>query len=815
MLQMKLRLETFILFVILTTAALAQTDDLNWVWQNPQPSGNDLHGVSMVNENTAFVVGGAGFISKTDDGGNYWLEKYGVADVLWKYNHVFFVNEDVGYAVGEGDVHDDIMVVVRTTDGGENWERLNLGGLEPKILNSIEFVNLDTGYVAGKDGIVYRTTDGGETWVDKSTGYIGTELNNIHFVTSQRGWVVGQWGSIFKTVNAGESWDLQYFTDFNLFRSISMVDSLNGYVGGVGVFRTTDGGESWIKTKNNPPIGSARGIHFFNKFVGLVAGAYSICMTVDGGDEWTVVYPGQNYTELFDLSFIDDQHGFAVGAYGSMVKTTDGGLTWTELTKSSITEIRLDDIHFLDEQIGLVVGQDGVIYRTSNGGSTWELIEKGSTPIFRAIDFFDENTGVAVGRYGVIRRTTDKGLTWHDPDLNEAEEQLFGLHIFDESFACAVGEGTIVTTTDAGLTWKSQSYPYPDWLLGVHFVTRTKGFIAAANGKIYGSTDAGVTWNEVATLSPPEILRSIAFADEMNGVVVGDIGTVAHTTDGGSSWTKNDLGEAYLNSLFAVSFVDSETGYAGGDGGMILKTTDAGITWERQNSVTQHRILGMHFLTEDMAAITGAFSMIITTDNFGVPVFSMNKSEIIFTSVPVGSTQKDSVIIQNQGNVLLRIDSVLTSDNSFSISPSKTTVFPNEFATIVVEYHPEVEGTNEAPLAFVHNGQSSPDVVMLYGDAITSVEDENSLPQEFKLHQNFPNPFNPETVIKFDVPQSTQVEISIYNILGQKVAELLNEELAAGYHSIKWDASKFSSGIYFYHLRAGNKVLVKKSLLMK
>lgn len=815
MLQEKLRLNLFLLmFVILSTTVFSQPEQLNWVWQNPQPSGNDLHGVSMVNENTAFVVGGAGFISKTDDGGNYWIEKYGVEDVLWKYNHVFFVNEDVGYAVGEGDVHDDIMVVVRTTDGGVNWERLNLGGLEPKILNSIEFVNLDTGYVAGREGVVYRTIDGGDTWQDKSTGY-GTEFNNIHFVNSKRGWVVGQWGTILRTVNAGESWELQYFTDFNLFRSVYMLDSLNGYVGGVGVFRTTNGGESWVKTKKNPPIGSVRGIHFFNKFVGLVAGAYSICMTVDGGDEWTVVYPGQEYTELFDLSFIDDKNGFAVGAYGSVVKTTDGGLTWNHLTKTSILEIRLDDIYFLDEQIGLVVGQDGVIYRTSNGGSTWELIEKNSTPIFRAIDFFDDNTGVAVGRYGIIRRTTDKGLTWHYPNLNEAGEQLFGIHVFDETFACAVGEGTIVTTTDAGLTWYRQNYPYPDWLIGVHFVTRTKGFIAAANGKIYGSIDAGVTWNAVGTLSPPEILRSIAFADEMHGVVVGDIGTVAHTTDGGLTWTKNDLGAAYLNSLFAVSFVDSVTGYAGGDGGMILKTTDAGLTWERQKSITQHRILGMHFLTADMAAITGAFSQILTTDNFGVPVFSMDKSEITFTNVPVGSTQRDSVIIYNQGNVLLRIDSILTSDKSFSVSPAKTTVFPNGSVAIIVEYHPQAEGSNEAPLAFVHNGQSSPDVVMLYGDAVTSVEDNNSLPQEFKLHQNFPNPFNPETVIKFDIPNNSRVEINIYNILGQKVAELLNKELTAGYHSVVWDASKLSSGIYFYHLKAGNQIFVKKGVLMK
>jgi hypothetical protein len=89
------------------------------------------------------------------------------------------------------------------------------------------------------------------------------------------------------------------------------------------------------------------------------------------------------------------------------------------------------------------------------------------------------------------------------------------------------------------------------------------------------------------------------------------------------------------------------------------------------------------------------------------------------------------------------------------------------------------------------------------------------LPKEFALSQNFPNPFNPSTTIKYDLPLDTRVSLKVFNILGQEVATLVNEEQKAGYRSAEWNAGNVASGVYFYRLEAGHFTQVRKMLLTK
>ena len=89
------------------------------------------------------------------------------------------------------------------------------------------------------------------------------------------------------------------------------------------------------------------------------------------------------------------------------------------------------------------------------------------------------------------------------------------------------------------------------------------------------------------------------------------------------------------------------------------------------------------------------------------------------------------------------------------------------------------------------------------------------LSESFHLAQNYPNPFNPVTVISWQLPVSSQVDLGVYNMLGNKVTTLICEKRQAGYHKVEWDASSYSSGIYFYRLQTGNFVQTKRMLLIK
>jgi len=101
-------------------------------------------------------------------------------------------------------------------------------------------------------------------------------------------------------------------------------------------------------------------------------------------------------------------------------------------------------------------------------------------------------------------------------------------------------------------------------------------------------------------------------------------------------------------------------------------------------------------------------------------------------------------------------------------------------------------------------------------DLITDIaENRSSLPREFALKQNHPNPFNPVTMINYQLSMTNDVELSIYNVTGQKVATLVQETQRAGSHQVEWDASGFASGIYYYRLEAGEFVDVKKMVLIR
>jgi hypothetical protein len=98
---------------------------------------------------------------------------------------------------------------------------------------------------------------------------------------------------------------------------------------------------------------------------------------------------------------------------------------------------------------------------------------------------------------------------------------------------------------------------------------------------------------------------------------------------------------------------------------------------------------------------------------------------------------------------------------------------------------------------------------------LTVFSGEIIAPLEYALEQNYPNPFNPSTTIKFSLPEATDVTVTIYNTLGQKVTELVNAKLNAGRYSYQWNASNIATGMYIYELRANDFVSVKKMILIK
>ncbi|MBT8349182.1 MAG: T9SS type A sorting domain-containing protein, partial [Sulfurovum sp.] len=115
-----------------------------------------------------------------------------------------------------------------------------------------------------------------------------------------------------------------------------------------------------------------------------------------------------------------------------------------------------------------------------------------------------------------------------------------------------------------------------------------------------------------------------------------------------------------------------------------------------------------------------------------------------------------------------------------------------------------------------HRIVSGKDIVISNEEvSLLKITKQQALPTQYSLEQNYPNPFNPSTTIKFSLPEAANVRLTIYNTLGEKVSELVNRNLDAGYHRIEFDASQFASGVYLYRIKANDFVETKKMILMK
>jgi hypothetical protein len=148
----------------------------------------------------------------------------------------------------------------------------------------------------------------------------------------------------------------------------------------------------------------------------------------------------------------------------------------------------------------------------------------------------------------------------------------------------------------------------------------------------------------------------------------------------------------------------------------------------------------------------------------------------------------------------------------------------SEFGSSVAlgETHAYIGATREDAVSANDTISTAGNVYIYYlKDTVTAVNDKGLAPKEYELSQNYPNPFNPSTTISFNIPVESNVNITVYNILGQKAAEIVDKNLKAGKHNVEWNAEEYSSGMYIYRMNAEavrenrSRTMTKKMLLVK
>ena len=195
--------------------------------------------------------------------------------------------------------------------------------------------------------------------------------------------------------------------------------------------------------------------------------------------------------------------------------------------------------------------------------------------------------------------------------------------------------------------------------------------------------------------------------------------------------------------------------------------------------------------------------------------------KVEFDSTLVSTSSSNQIYIANSGSAQLNIDSITISDPRFTSNNNYTSIEAYSFSKIQIEFNPDSIKNYNATLTVYSDGGIKNILLTGIGkDNSVNVEDDVSLPIAFTLEQNYPNPFNPSTRISWQSPVGGHQTLKIYDVLGNEVATLVNEEKPAGSYEVEFNLERDSSpalvsGIYFYRLQADDYVETKKMILLK
>ena len=369
----------------------------------------------------------------------------------------------------------------------------------------------------------------------------------------------------------------------------------------------------------------------------------------------------------------------------------------------------------------------------------------------------------------------------------------------NENIAWACGEnGTILYTSNGGINWVQQNSGTTADLYSIVFMEISEGPVYACgeNGIILRTSNNGSNWNVIPSIVSVT-LRDIS---DFNFVAVGDSGVILKSSNQGLNWYS--LASPTTKNLYAVCA--SFSNYIAGQDGTILNGIGSGTIWSLGVSGVTNDLYGVPlFGSRDITV--GEDGLILRSTNNGTNWYTQNS----FTQRSIRSTEYS---VNNTSRIYCTGDSGLilkTTDSGihwgFQNSGTDRDLYSVFF---YLDDNTGYAVGNNGTILKTTDG----------GGIITSVsghsQNEN-ISSGFILDQNFPNPFNPETVIRYSLIEDSFVSLKVYDVRGIEIATIVNRKQNRGVYNCQLSTVNYSlsSGIYFYSLFANGKIVETKSML--
>jgi photosystem II stability/assembly factor-like uncharacterized protein len=763
-----------------------------WTELNPKVPRVDYIGIHFVNKDTGWACGDLGAIIKTTNGGSSWTVSQ--TNTTIPILKVRSYNGQVVIASGYGGT------ILRSIDEGENFTQVisNVSG----DLWGLQIINDTLGWACGTSNSLIKTTDGGQSWqIVITPGYTGS-LWATEFLNGNYGFIAGD-GKVLRTTNGGVNWEIIQAGDSYPLYSIDIIDSLHiaaaGYGGtsyrGKNIY-SSDAGSTWV---DGGPLTfeAVNCIQYLNPDTGyIVMSEVGLWKTTNHGQNWIIMdTTGLGGIGEYELQFfVKENIGYNVGSSTKIYKTKGNLDIWSLL----IIKDDFFDVYFTTDKTGFIVS--GSLYKSINGGESWQKIENG--PGGYDILFTDTLTGFIANNNSSIYKTTDGGGSWYltyvPGDIGNVRKIFFVNQTIGwaATYWSPTSNSKILKTTDAGENWFVQVEDGTDPFTSIFFIDSLNGW--ATSRYVWQTTDGGLNWIQRTDI--PAFFSQDVFSIGLSVFVIDNL-TLYKSTNNGINWFIQ-FNSPYIIKNFG--WLTNEKGFIMG-GSVVYETNDSGNTWNLINELTNVGLQKFQAPNSLIGFSVGRAGLIYKyTDTSIVPIeltsFHTDVNNDVVTLKWTTSTETN-----NLGFEVLRSSDNQNWNSLVFINGNGTTTLKNSY-----QFTDEVE---TAGIYYYKLKQIDYNGDFNYSDVI---EVNIINPINFKITQNYPNPFNPETTIEYQVPFKTLINISLFDIKGEKIKELVDEEKQPGYYSIKLKGGNLSSGIYLYRLITGTGfTAVKKITLIK
>ncbi len=478
------------------------------------------------------------------------------------------------------------------------------------------------------------------------------------------------------------------------------------------------------------------------------------------GQTW--INLGLEERKIYSLKFRNNY--FYAGSDSGLYKSIDQGLSW-QLIKFGNIQPTIHDILFVDSET-ICLGTSFGTYFSYDNGNTWFLENSGIDALSGVLDILTINDTIYVASLDGLYQSFNNGQDWERKGAGLKQNIIVSLTSDDNQNIYAGTNLGICKSSDFGENW--EYVLYGNYLRNVwsnnDILFASKSYIYNGNG-LYRSVDYGLSWELIS---------------EVEGAII-----------------------SYCN-------IDDDYILAGGD--KLYMSSDKGISWDELTipptgggGITSIKYYdGYIYICNEISGIFVSKNLGVSWDYLGLELLGSLTSEVYKDLIFIG--------VRNGINNLNPVGPFLSTNLGLTWS----TINNGLYSPSVLTFSFDKDG-------FLLAG--SIDGIYKSTNVITETSNKYLKAFNFAVYQNYPNPFNPTTKIKYSIPSLAlrervsegreRVLLKIYDVLGNEIATLVNEEKPPGEYEVEFDAAGISSGIYFYKLTAGSFIQTKKMILLR